>query len=109
MKSAQDKFYSADELHRYGLLRESREIFLNSALENTDGDPGVDYRMATTFIKNLRLLELDSGDKPIIIHQNSIGGDWCDGMAIFDAIQHSICPIIVITHGIAASMGSIIP
>ena len=90
--------------HDYNLILDSREIFIHGY--DTD-DSGTDHRMATTFIKNLRILERSS--EPIIIHSYNIGGEWSCGMAIFDCIKHSPCSFIFICHGIAASMGSIIP
>lgn len=93
-----------ENVHEYNVLLDSREIFLHGC--DTD-DSGVDHRMATNFIKNLKILERSSA--PIIIHQYSIGGDWSAGMAIFDAIRQSPCSFIFICYGVAASMGSIIP
>jgi ATP-dependent Clp endopeptidase proteolytic subunit ClpP len=95
-----------DELHSYSVLPSTRELLLHSTMESEDN--GIDFRVATKFIKNLRLLESDS-NKPIILHLLSTGGSWNDGMAIYDAIKDSRCEFVVITHGIAASMGSLIP
>jgi ATP-dependent protease ClpP protease subunit len=64
--------------------------------------------MATTFIKNLHLLERQNND-PIIIHMHTVGGDWNDGMAISDAIKLSPCPTVTINYAHASSMSSIIP
>lgn len=92
-----------ETFHDFNILLDSREIFIHGY--DTD-DSGTDHRMATTFIKNLKLLERSS--EPIIIHSYNIGGDWSSGMAIFDAIKQSNCNFLFICHGIAASMGSII-
>lgn len=90
--------------HDYGIILDSREIFLHGR----DGeDSNVDYKMAVNFIKNLKILE--RSPEIITIHQYSIGGDWCSGMAMYDAIINSPCNFIFICYGIAASMGSIIP
>ena len=59
------------------------------------------------FIKNIRALERKSKD-PITIHMNSIGGEWADGMAIYDAICMSKCHVTIIVYGQAESMSSII-
>lgn len=93
-----------DTAHSYNILINSREIFLHG---NDIEDSGVDHRMAMNFIKNLRILE--NSNEIITIHQYSIGGDWSSGMAIYDAIKNSTCSFIFICHGVAASMGSIIP
>lgn len=100
--------YIVDETHRFNLIVESREIFLHSYIDNVEYDPGVEYRMANMFLKNMRILE-NMNSKPIVIHLHSVGGSWTEGMIVFDAIKNSQCPVIVITHGLASSMGSIIP
>ena len=71
-------------------------------------DSEIATKTATHFLKNLRLLEADSGD-PIVLHSFSLGGDWYDGMVIYDAIKYSCCKFIIISYGIAASMASLIP
>ena len=91
--------------HEYGVLMQSREIFLNSVGEE---DSGIDHNVAGTFIKNLKMLE-SVGSEPVIIHQYSIGGDQNAGFAIYDAIKSSPCKFMYICYGCAASMGSIIP
>ena len=88
--------------HYYGVLLDTREIFIH-------GDFNIDGETGTKFVTNISILLNRSKDKPIIIHQHSNGGDWNCGMMIFDAIVACPCPIIFICHGIAASMGSIIP
>jgi ATP-dependent Clp protease protease subunit len=95
------------DINSYGIDFRNREIYLHSYITNTDEDPGVDYRMASTFYKNIRLLD-SQNKKPILIHMHSIGGQWADGMAIFDAI--SICQsfVTVLVYGQAESMSSII-
>ena len=75
-----------DWLHEYGINVDRREIFLHGYVDLTDEEPGVDYRMAQQFIKNIRCLELDSS-KPILVHSITCGGEWTYGMAIFDAIR----------------------
>ena len=65
------------------------------------------YRMATTFIKNIRLLD-QIKNEPIIIHMDSLGGNWGDGMAIYDAIKISRSHVTILVYGQAESMSSII-
>ena len=98
---------SIAEVHDHDIIVSSREIFL-SGYDLQEEDAGIDYRVATKFIKNLKILESFNFD-PIVIHQYSAGGEWESGMAIYDAIQHSEASFIFICHGLAASMGSIIP
>ena len=92
----------------HSLIVESREIFVHGSYGPDDGDPGVDWRMANTFVKNLRILE-NLSSSPIIIHQMSIGGDEEAGYMMYDNIKRSKCHITIYTHGVAASMGSIVP
>ena len=84
----------------------TREIFLHGFY--ADEDPGVDYRMANTFLKNIRILQHKS-TKPIVVHQHTEGGHWDSGMVIFDSIASCRCPVILVMWGAASSMGSIIP
>lgn len=96
------------DIHDYGIDLINRHIFLNnypSAID--DGNPGVEHKMANTFIKNIRILDTASND-PIIIHMHSIGGNWNDGMAIFDAISTCKSRVCIIVYGQAESMSSII-
>tara|TARA_R110000824_G_scaffold4241_2_gene20204 strand:- start:19 stop:663 length:645 start_codon:yes stop_codon:yes gene_type:complete len=102
----------AEEAHLHNLIIDKREIFLHGNYSpdegDSGGDPGVDWRMANSFMKNLRILETISSED-IIIHQMSIGGDEEAGYMIYDAIKQSKCHITIYTHGVAASMGSIVP
>ena len=102
------KISMAEEAHSHNLIIDTREIFLHGSYAPDEGDPGVDWRMANTLVKNLRILEKVSAN-PIYIHQMSIGGDEEAGYMMYDAIKHSKCHITIYTHGVAASMGSIVP
>lgn len=96
------------DFHDYGANISSREIFLHNIYHSEDNqNPGVEYRMSNTFLKNLRALELKS-DQPITIHMQSIGGEWSDGMAIYDAISMCRSYVTIIAYAQASSMSSII-
>ena len=101
----QDKLY---DFHNYGCNIKTREIFLHNHYGNNDEDnPGVEYKMSNTFLKNLRALDQESnGD--IIVHMQSVGGEWSDGMAIYDAITMCKSKVVMIAYGQAESMSSII-
>jgi ATP-dependent protease ClpP protease subunit len=107
-KTRNQKHDIVEEVHCYDVLIDTREIFIHGDVDGSCEDSGVDFRMASKFIKNIRILEHISSD-PIIIHQHSIGGNWDAGMMIYDAIINSSCYIIFIMHGTACSMGSIVP
>ena len=98
---------SIGEIHNYGIDVKNREIYLHSAKDNGEDDPGVDYRMAINFVKNIRHLDsLSSGE--IRINMQSIGGGWQAGMSIYDAIQSCKSYVTIITYGQAESMSGII-
>ena len=96
-----------EDPHSYGVDVKHREIYLHGHHGAFEEDPGVEYRMASTFIKNIRSLDLTNKD-PIIVHMHSIGGNWGDGMAIYDAISMCKSYITVVVYGQAESMSGII-
>lgn len=96
------------DFHNYGASIKSREMFLHNYYYTAEEDnPGVEYKMSTTFLKNLRVLESKSSD-PITIHMQSVGGQWSDGMVIYDAISMCNSYVTIIAYGQAESMSSII-
>ncbi len=98
---------SVSEAHDNDLIVSTREIFLHGYMDEEE-DSGIDGRLSNRFLKNLRILE-SMNSNPIIIHQHSTGGEWESGMMIYDAIQQSVASFIFVCHGMAASMGSLIP
>ena len=95
------------DIHSHGVDVKNRELFLHSYIANSEEDPGVDHKMASTVYKNIRMLDTLSKD-PILIHMNSIGGNWNDGMTIYDSIVLCESYVTIITYGQAESMSSII-
>lgn len=96
------------DLHNYGANIDRREIFLHNCYSADENEnPGVEYKMSNTFLKNIRALETKS-TSPITIHMHSVGGEWSDGMAIYDAICMSKSYVTIIAYGQAESMSSII-
>ena len=96
-----------ENIHALSLDVRQREVYLHGTHGAFEEDPGVEYRMASTFIKNIRILDSIKND-PILIHMHSIGGSWTDGMAIYDAIQVCKSHVTVLVYGQAESMSSII-
>lgn len=82
--------YSVDILHR--------EIYLYNY---------IDEDSTVTFIKNINFLNNISTD-PILIYNQSMGGDMSLGLGIYDAIKSSVSQTIMITCGMTASMGTVI-
>lgn len=78
--------------------------------ENGDlpGEPGVEYQMSARFIKNLQVLADQDPARTILVHMKTCGGDWTEGMAIYDAIKFSPNPIVILNYTHARSMSSII-
>lgn len=94
--------------HNYGVNLNLRDIYLHSYYQKDDiEEPGVDYRQATTFIKNLHILD-QNPHKPILVHMQSIGGDWDNGMAIFNAIQFTASYVTILAYSQASSMSGIL-
>ncbi len=97
------------EVHAYNVNSATREMYIHSYYSD-DGsyeEPGVDFRQATTFIKNLHILDRDPFE-PILIHLHSIGGCWQNGMAMFNMIEFCRSPIKMIAYSQASSMSGII-
>lgn len=94
-------------LHNHNIDAKNREIFLHAYLVDSDTDPGVDYKSAVIFQKNLRYLNSISSD-PILIHMHIPGGDWEDCMAIYDTIRHSKSKTVLLAYGKVQSASSVI-
>lgn len=102
-----DVIEALTQIHRDNLCTATRELWLHSTHAGDD-EPGVEYRMATMFLKNVNVLEKDDPKAPILVHMHCIGGEWNDGMAIYDAIKLSPCPFTIIAYSQASSMSGII-
>ena len=76
-----------------------RIVYLGTAIDNT---------VANVAVQQLLALQLDDTKKPITLYINSPGGSIVDGMAIYDTIKRSPCPVHAVVAGMAASMGAII-
>ena len=94
------------DVHEYGINPDSRAIFLHSNMHDEE-EAGVDFRMASQFIKNLNFLA-HINQKPILVHSITDGGCWYYGMGIYDAINTCKCQITILIHSFASSMSSII-
>ncbi len=98
------------DIHLHNLDVERRRIYLQEK-DDSGENPGVDYRMYQTFIKNLHILQegLD-----IEIYLQTGGGCWYSGMAIYDAINNwqknsgSRYKCTIFGFGMICSMGTII-
>jgi ATP-dependent Clp protease protease subunit len=99
------------DIHEFGVNLKSREIYLHSQFDKeteTGGEEetGVDYRMANSFIKNLNFLNsISTGN--ILVHQQSMGGDYQYGISIYDALMASPATTTMLAYAWARSMSSI--
>lgn len=96
-------------VHNYDVNLHTREIYLHShySAGHPDEEGGIEYRMATQFVKNLHLLDL-LDETNILVHLQSPGGDWSHGMAMFDAIEHAKSTVTMLAHGEINSMSGIL-
>jgi ATP-dependent Clp protease protease subunit len=83
----------------YSRLLEDRVVFLGE---------GIDSAVANTVIAQLLFLEKQDPKAAITMYVNSPGGHVTAGLAIYDTMQYVKCPIVTISMGLSASMGSII-
>jgi len=72
------------------------------------GEPGIEYKLANRFIKNLDFLSTVDSSRPILITMKSCGGVVHEGMAIYDAIMAAPNPVTIVNYTHARSMTSII-
>jgi ATP-dependent protease ClpP protease subunit len=70
-------------------------------------EPGVEFAMANRFIKNLQFLLWNGADR-IQIHMKTCGGDWQEGIAIYDALKVCPVPVTILSYTHARSMSSLI-
>ncbi len=97
------------QVHDYNLDIKANHIYLVGEEEMAveDAEPGVEFAMANRFIRNLNIL-MRKSEEPILLHMKTCGGDWTEGMAIYDTIR--ACPnyITILAYTHARSMSSLI-
>ena len=103
------------QIHEYGLNTHTNEIYitpwnyLSEGLGTESYEPGVEYTMASRFIMNLNICRTVNPETPLLIHMKSCGGDWNEGIAMFDAIMTYPWPVTVLNYTHSRSMSSMIP
>jgi len=99
-------------VHDHWIDPDSRELWIHSvdvSGSSYEGEePGVEYNMAIKIIKNLHYLRKQSSRASVTIHLHSGGGDWQEGMAIYDTIRLMPYPVTIISYTKAESMSSLI-
>lgn len=93
------------EIHDYCLDVEHRTIWLHNP--TFDSENLLDLRTAIQFNKNLSYLNALSSE-PITVRMHLSGGDFEEGLTIFDGIKASKASIKFIVYGYAYSMSGII-
>ena len=94
-------------IHTHNIDIKNREIYLHSHIVDGEDEPGVDYRAAVVFEKNLRYLNTLSIE-PILIHMHLPGGMWQDCLAMYDAIKFSKSKTIIVAYMGAESASSVL-
>lgn len=95
------------DVHDYGINVNTREVYIHPNFNDLEEEQGINVKVACNFIKNLHILEHLSKDH-ILIHMQSVGGSWEDGMAMFNAIQFAKSPITIVAYAQASSMTGIL-
>ena len=101
-----------DHVHEKDVDLQSNHIYLfgrEEYIDHSSGvEPGVEYAMANRFIRNLNLCMRVNPDTPIVIHMKTCGGDWTEGIAIYDTIKSCPFPVTILNYTHARSMSSLI-
>lgn len=99
-------------LHEFDLDLTSNHIYLMGVDRGYDitgqAEPGIDFMISKRFIKNINLCMRANPEAPIIIHMKTCGGDWNEGMAIYDAIRSCPSKVTILNYTHARSMSSLI-
>ena len=83
----------------YSMLLSERIIFLSGEINE---------QISTLIVSQILYLQAINQKEQITIYINSPGGEVNAGLAIYDAIKASPCPISTIGFGLCASMGALI-
>lgn len=94
-------------IHDYNIDIENREIYLHSTFVDECDEPGVEYRSAVTFAKNIRHLNSLSLD-PILVHMHLPGGDWQDCLGIYDTIKSSKSKVCIVAFAKVESSSTVL-
>ena len=101
-------------LHEFGIDVQNNHVFLfpwkELAATDTyaDGEPGVEFTMANRFMMNSRIAMLAHPGQPMVVHMKTCGGDWNEGIAIFDMLITYPHETTILNYTHARSMSSIV-
>lgn len=83
--------------YEYGVESASRTLYIGG---------GIDAESSALAVKGLHILDRTPGD--IFIKLTSWGGEWAEGLAIFDAIRTCGNQVTCTVYGVAGSMAGVI-
>ena len=83
-------------------------LFEEQTAPDADFVPGVEYNMTNKFLKNMNLARLLNPGLPVLVHMSTNGGDWYNGMAIYDTIKKYPAQVTILDYRHSSSMSSII-
>lgn len=99
--------FRLNNIHNYNIDVDNRELYLHSYMSDNEDEPGVDYRSAITFEKNIRFLNSVSLE-PILIHMHMPGGDWQDCLGIYDTLKYSKARTIILAYAKVESSSTVL-
>ncbi len=106
LKIKKHTVYNMEVFHENNIYIPSRTIYFGSSEPGFDMDTVNAFTVGQT-IKNLHVLD-KINSKPITLLLNTPGGNWEDGMAVYDIIKTLKSRVTIIGMGKIYSMGSII-
>jgi len=99
-------------LHTFGIDPQSNHIFLTpdpeAAFMAEGVEPGVDFAMASRFMINARICMMTNPDSGLVVHMKTCGGEFGEGMAIFDMLLMYPHETTILNYTHARSMSSMI-
>lgn len=97
---SKDTTHNIDTTIDNGVDIKNRTLFLDDEIDSG-------YENSKSFMRGLHILETQSLD-PITVKISCPGGDVYTGLAMYDALRASNCPVTTVGYGIVASMASIV-
>jgi ATP-dependent protease ClpP protease subunit len=94
-------------IHDHHINPKKNHIFLFSGNELHE-ENGIWGPIASKFILNLHCCMMMNPGKPILVHMKIGGGDWDEGMGMYDAIRSCPVPVTILNYSSASSMSSIL-
>ena len=115
MKMSKSDFDPIFQLHEYGYNVHTNEIYivpwnyLSEGVGEESYEPGVEHTMSSRFMMSMNLARTLHCEDPLLIHMKTNGGEWNEGIAMFDLIMTYPWDVIVLNYTHSRSMSSMIP